>query len=92
MRLRANEHACNGTFSEEDQCIWKETGLTSDLRIKFVTMCLVLALVLAAASDLARASDQATIEAAKKEGTLMIYNSMTPSPNLPPRSRSRPKS
>src|SRR4029077_9370271 len=36
-------------------------------------------LLLLLARGSATASDQATIEAAKKEGSLMIYNSMTPS-------------
>ena len=39
----------------------------------------LIALLLLLAGDSARASDPATIEAAKKEGGLMIYNSMTPS-------------
>jgi iron(III) transport system substrate-binding protein len=47
--------------------------------MKFVTLCLRLIFALLAAGDLASASDPATIEAAKKEGSLMIYNSMTPS-------------
>ena len=47
--------------------------------MKLVTLCLRLIFALVAAGDLASASDPATIEAAKKEGTLMIYNSMTPS-------------
>lgn len=36
-------------------------------------------LVFLSVHGLARASEQATIEAARKEGSLMIYNSMTPS-------------
>ena len=47
--------------------------------MKVATTFFWLALVLFSAGDSARASDQATIEAAKKEGSLMVYNSMTPS-------------
>ena len=49
------------------------------MSIKFVPRVCLLALVLFWAGGAARASDQATIEGAKKEGSLMIYNSMTPS-------------
>ena len=49
------------------------------MSIRFVPGGFLLALVLFWASGSAKASDQATIEAAKKEGSLMIYNSMTPS-------------
>src|SRR5262249_43629655 len=47
--------------------------------MKFTTRFFLLSLVLLSAASSARASDPATIEAAKKEGSLMIYNSMTPS-------------
>ena len=47
--------------------------------MKFATSFLLFFLVLLSAVTSARASDPATIEAAKKEGSLMIYNSMTPS-------------
>ena len=43
------------------------------------SLVLLTALLLLLAGGSARASDQAMIEAAKKEGSLMIYNSMTPS-------------
>jgi hypothetical protein len=46
--------------------------------MKVVTKFFLFALVLLSAGVSAMASDQATIEAAKKEGSLMIYNSMTP--------------
>src|SRR5262245_12754155 len=47
--------------------------------MKFATGLFFLPLLLSWAGVSATASDQATIEAAKKEGSLMIYNSMTPS-------------
>jgi hypothetical protein len=43
--------------------------------MKVATKFFLLVLVLLSAGGSARASDQATIEAAKKEGSLMIYNS-----------------
>ena len=49
------------------------------MSIWFVPRVFLLTLVLLSTGGLARGSDQATIEAAKKEGSLMIYNSMTPS-------------
>ena len=47
--------------------------------MKFISWVSLFALVLLSAGGPAKANDQATIEAARKEGTLMIYNSMTPS-------------
>src|SRR5262244_1824339 len=47
--------------------------------MKFATRLFFLPLLLSWAGVSAMASDPATIEAAKKEGSLMIYNSMTPS-------------
>ena len=47
--------------------------------MKFATRFFFLPLLLSWAGVSATASDPATIEAAKKEGSLMIYNSMTPS-------------
>ena len=47
--------------------------------MKFATGLFFLPLLLLWAGVSARASDQATIEAAKKDGSLMIYNSMMPS-------------
>src|SRR5262249_57633777 len=47
--------------------------------MKFATRFFFLPLLLSWAGVSATASDPATIEAAKKEGSLIIYNSMTPS-------------
>ena len=47
--------------------------------MKLINWFSLLVSVFLSAHGLARASDQATIEAARKEGSLMIYNSMTPS-------------
>jgi ABC-type thiamine transport system substrate-binding protein len=47
--------------------------------MKLINWSSLFVLVFLWAHGLARASDQVTIEAARKEGSLMIYNSMTPS-------------
>jgi len=47
--------------------------------MKFIIRSFLILFVLAATVDLADANDPATVEAARKEGSLMIYNSMTPS-------------
>jgi len=47
--------------------------------MKLINWCAPIVFLFLSFHGLARASDPATIEAARKEGNLMIYNSMTPS-------------
>src|ERR1051325_3661781 len=47
--------------------------------MKLINWCAPIVFLFLSFHGLARASDPATIEAARKEGSVMIYNSMTPS-------------